>query len=343
MIRLHPEHIIIYLKNKFSSSRAKKSADNLKKIWRGESEKRIDLKLIRAYHVEKCKAGNIQVVDDGTWSDLNMDDFFRFLSSINEIKRKQKSLIVIYENIASLDAAISVASYLNSISRYCKPVFNENNTMLLIDMFHPFIETPVANSFSLENKSCLITGSNMAGKTTFIKTIGVNIILARALGICTAESANIPIAKVKTSIRRQDDLNDNKSYYYKEIESILEFINLSKSCDQYIFLIDEIFRGTNTSERLSSATAVLKHLSQKSINMVTTHDMELQNLLSDKFEMYHFMERIEDDEHFFDYLIKPGPCHSRNAIKLLELMGYPESIIEEALKLSGTDLFPPKN
>jgi len=123
------------------------------------------------------------------------------------------------------------------------------------------------------------------------------------------------------------------------IESILEFITLSEKSEGYIFLIDEIFRGANTCERLSSASAVLKHLSEKNINMVTTHDMELQSFLRDKHEIFHFMEQIENNEHFFDYLIKPGPCHSRNAIKLLELIGYPESIIKEALKLSKTDFF----
>ncbi len=546
MIRIYPEHFFIYLKNKFSSYRAKRSTDNLNKLWRGEKEKEIDLKLIREYHIEKCKAGAIHVVDDGTWSDLNMDTFFRkmdrcasaigsqylyhllhkyetdpkkldrryneyqlfigdkplrekiqkpmlrlnrsgacylvdlffsdlpkkpwyyflfilsslillssiiamffngvfilavlffgvtnllihalytpkisgyipdlsvlshmlgivvrlskiegfpqlaalerlkmhcryaskfnkkfgwlvvdkyilnelavsvyaylnhfflmelilFFFCINEIKGKQKLLIEMYENIASLDAGISISSYLNSVSKYCKPVFNEKKSIVLIDAFHPLIEEPVTNSFSLENKSCLITGSNMAGKTTFIKTIGINIILARTLDICMAGSANIPLVQVKTSIKRQDDLNGKKSYYYKEIESILDFINISKNGDQFIFLIDEIFRGTNTCERLSSATAVLKYLSGKNINMVTTHDLELQNYLSDKFEIFHFMERIENNEHFFDYLIKPGSCQSRNAIRLLEMKGYPKSIIREAYKLSKTDFVPLEN
>jgi hypothetical protein len=261
-------------------------------------------------------------------------DLIIFLLSINEIKRLQKPLIDIYENIGSLDSSIAVASYLNSISQYCKPSFNFKNTIKVNSIFHPLLETPVSNSFSLEDKSCLITGSNMAGKTTFIKTIGVNVILARSLNICLAESADLPKAYVRASIKRQDDLNDNKSYYYKEIEAILEFIKLSENGDSYIFLIDEIFRGTNTVERLSSATAVLSYISRKNLNMVTTHDMELQDLLNGKFGMYHFMEQIENEVHFFDYKIKHGPCNSGNAIKLLEIKGYPKSIIQEALTIA---------
>lgn len=261
-------------------------------------------------------------------------DLIIFLVSLNEIKAEQKSLIEMYENIASLDASISIASFLNSESRYCEPTFNENRLIEVTDLSHPLIKSPVPCDFSMENRSCLVTGSNMAGKTTFIKTIGVNILLARALNICMAGSANLPLVQVKTSIKRQDDLEGDKSYYYKEIESILEFITLSRNGGNYIFLVDEIFRGTNTNERLSSATAVLNFLCVVNITMVTTHDMELQEFLTDKFEMYHFREQVENGVHFFDYIIKPGPCTSRNAIKLLEIKGYPESIVQEAMELS---------
>jgi DNA mismatch repair ATPase MutS len=260
-------------------------------------------------------------------------DLIIFLISIKEIRAEQKSLIAMYENIASLDCSISIASYLNSESPYCKPSFNGKNLMEATDLFHPLMKSPVANSFLMKNRSCLITGSNMAGKTTFMKTIGVNILLGRTLNICLAGSANLPMVEVKTSIKRQDDLEDNKSYYYKEIESILEFIILSKNGGKYLFLVDEIFRGTNTVERLSSAAAVLNYLCKKNITMVTTHDLELQEFVDEKFEMYHFMEQVENGVHFFDYIIKPGPCTSRNAIKLLEIKGYPEIIVKDALRL----------
>ncbi len=261
-------------------------------------------------------------------------DLTIFLLSINEIKANQKSLIEMYENIASLDVSISVASYLNSKLKYCEPIFNEKNLIEVTDVFHPLLKNSVPNTIVMENKSCLITGSNMAGKTTFIKTIGVNILLARSLNICMASSANLPMVEVKTSIKRRDDLEGEKSYYYKEIEVVLEFITLSKNGGSYIFLIDEIFRGTNTNERLSSATAVLNYLCRKNIMMVSTHDMELREFLNEKFEMYHFMEQVKEKVHFFDFLIKQGPCTSRNAIKLLEIIGYPKNIVQEALELS---------
>jgi len=172
----------------------------------------------------------------------------------------------------------------------------------------------------------------MAGKTTFIKTIGINIILSQNLGICLAESANIPKVNVKSSINRQEDLSQNQSYYFKEIEAILQFIRYSENDYRYCFLIDEIFRGTNTLERLSASTAVLDFLSDKNLILVTTHDIELQELLNGKFEIYHFNEQLDNNVHYFDYKIKHGPCSTRNAIRLLDLKGYPKTIIEKALK-----------
>ena len=99
------------------------------------------------------------------------------------------------------------------------------------------------------------------------------------------------------------------------------FIELSEEDHKYLFLIDEIFRGTNTIERLASSTAVLKYLDMKNRVLVTTHD---------NFKMYHFSEQVENDKYFFNYKIQEGPCSSGNAVKLLEIMNYPASVTKEA-------------
>jgi len=174
----------------------------------------------------------------------------------------------------------------------------------------------------------------MSGKTTFIKTIGVNIILGKSLGFCFATTAVLPRAMVKTSITRQDSLVSGKSYYFMEIEEIASFISLAATSQKYVFLIDEIFRGTNTVERLASAAAVLNSLCENNLCFVTTHDIELQQLLNGKFASCHFQERVEDRRYFFDYKIKKGHCVSGNAINLLELKGYPKEIIENARSLA---------
>ncbi len=256
-----------------------------------------------------------------------------FFSSAKYVKMHRKELTEIFEAIGSLDATMAVAGYQFRRSCCC-PEIVDTDKIEVVSMYHPVLEQPVSNSFSLTDHSCLVTGSNMAGKTTFIKTIGVNIILSETLGICHAESAVFPSASVLSTIRRRDDLSHGKSYYYVEIESILEFIKKADSSSRFLFLIDEIFRGTNTTERLASSTAVLKYLGERSMVLVTTHDIELEKMLGEKYKMFHFQEQIEDGQHFFDYRIKPGPCRSRNAIRLLELVGYPAGIIDEANSLS---------
>jgi len=100
-----------------------------------------------------------------------------------------------------------------------------------------------------------------------------------------------------------------------------------------LFLIDEIFRGTNTIERLAASTSVLKYLDKQNKVLVTTHDIELQYLLHNRFEMFHFSEQVENNEYFFNYKIQKGPAKSGNAIKLLEIENYPGSLIEEAFSI----------
>ena len=176
----------------------------------------------------------------------------------------------------------------------------------------------------------------MAGKTTFIKTLAINTILAQTLYFVLAKKTNIPQLIVRSSIIKADDIKGHKSYYYKEIEAILEFIKLSENRNKYLFVIDEIFRGTNTIERVAAATSVLKHMGVQNYVFVTTHDIELQELLSGIFEMYHFSEQVSDGRHYFDYKLKAGPCKSKNAIKLLEIKGYPSEIVAAAKKLASS-------
>lgn len=257
-------------------------------------------------------------------------DIIAYYRSVNVLLKYQDEVHEVFQAVASLDASISVASYLTEIKIYSNPEFNNSDTISFRNLYHPLINKAVANSLDNINQSVLITGSNMSGKTTFIKTIGVNFVLAQTFYFSLAESITIPRCIIKTSIRRNEELEEGKSYFFVEIESIKHFIDLAGEKNKYLYLIDEIFRGTNTIERLASSTAVLKYLAVKNKVFVTTHDIELQELLQNTFKMYHFSEQIEDERFFFNYKIKQGPCSSGNAIKLLDLMNYPNSIVNEA-------------
>lgn len=257
-------------------------------------------------------------------------DIIAYYRSVNTLLKNQADIRATFENVASLDASISIASYLEEIPFYSTPTFNEADTISFRDLYHPLIQNAKSNTVENLKDSVLITGSNMSGKTTFIKTVGINIILSQTIYFCLANGIITPKLIVKSSIRRNEELEEGKSYFFVEIESINNFIKMSEEKKNYLFLIDEIFRGTNTIERLASSTAVLKYLDINNKVFVTTHDIELQDLLEHNFKMFHFSEQVENGKFFFNYKFKEGPCSSGNAIKLLGIMEYPESIITEA-------------
>ncbi|MCP5062030.1 MAG: hypothetical protein GY936_06145 [Ignavibacteriae bacterium] len=257
-----------------------------------------------------------------------------FSTSVRLLRKHQKEIQQIFENVAQLDMAISLASYLSNQSVYCNPNFINNNSISFADVYHPLIPNAIPNNLDELEKSALITGSNMAGKTTFIKTVGVNFILAQTYNFCLSKSASIPKLIVKSAINRSEKLESDKSYFLVEVEELQNFIELSKTNSKYLFLIDEIFRGTNTVERLASSTAVLEYLNKNNFVFVTTHDIELQELLNHKYEMFHFSEQVEENNFYYDYKIQDGPTSSGNAIKLLEMKGYPEDITTKAKKLA---------
>ncbi len=252
--------------------------------------------------------------------------------AIKPLTRYRNDCVAIFESVASLDAMNSITSWRSSLLTWCKPESITRGKFEAQNIYHPLTSNSVPNSIALDN-SLLITGSNMSGKTTFLKTIGLNIVLGRALNTCLATNCQIPDVMVKTSIWRNENLEDGNSYYFAEVRRLGEFIKQAEDRN-YIFLIDEIYRGTNTVERIASAAAVLKYLANKAQVVVTTHDIELQDILETRYRMCHFTESIEEDQLKFEYCLKDGPTTSRNAIRLLMLSGYPEAVTEDASSLA---------
>ena len=129
-------------------------------------------------------------------------------------------------------------------------------------------------------------------------------------------------------------MND-KSYYFEEVLTIKEMIEMSGDGKPNLFLLDEIYKGTNTIERISAGKAVLSFLTHAdNIVFVSTHDIELAELLKDEYELYHFSEKVDQKTVDFDYKLKDGKLKNRNAIRILQINDYPEQIIQEAIALS---------
>lgn len=261
--------------------------------------------------------------------------FYSFMKSIN---KEQKSIEDMFLFLGEIDAAISTASLKSGNLKMCTPSFNDKNELFTQEIYHPLIEDCIANNFNLSAKSMLLTGSNMSGKTTFIRTVAVNSLLAQTLHICFADVYSAPFYKLYSSIRITDDLLDNTSYYLQEVLNIKELITVSKDKSPCLFVLDEIFKGTNTVERISGGKAILSYLNQeKHTVLVSTHDIELTELLEkDNYELFHFSECIENNELFFDHTLKSGKLTTRNAIKILELYNYPSAIITDAKEIEHT-------
>lgn len=192
---------------------------------------------------------------------------------------------------------------------------------------HPLLpnETAVGNDFQLKGHTCIITGSNMSGKTTFMRSIGTNLILAYAGGYCTAEKFHVSLMDLYTSIRTEDNVNEGISTFYAEILRIKNMIDAGKIPFPMIAFIDEIYKGTNAKDRIYAAKETVKNLSQPHIfTMLTTHDFELCDLETDArldAENYYFSEYYEQNKIRFDYIIKKGRCTTTNARYLLRMAG----------------------
>ncbi len=307
----------------------KKQKDDIKKLKRK----------IGRFVLEKEGASDVIIYLIEYFNLFFLFDLIAYYGSVNELNKYQDRVCDIFVKVASLDAHISVASYLSGTDFYSKPIFNDEKKISFTNLYHPLLEKPIANSLEQNNKSILITGSNMSGKTTFIKSIGINVILAQTFYFCHAENFELPGYQVKSAIKREEDLEHSKSYFFVEVEGLKKFIQIANEKGNTIFLIDEIFRGTNTVERLAISTSVLEHLGQNGQVFVTTHDIELQSLLKESYEMYHFGDNIKNNEFYFSYKIQKGPCFTGNAIKLLEIQGYPEAIIRKAQKIKDEESF----
>ena len=255
---------------------------------------------------------------------------------LENLDNKRTDLHKLFKYIGNIDSAISIASLRASLKYFCKPEFSNDSPVLSYEnIYHPLIIDCVENSLIVNGKSILLTGSNMSGKTTFIRTNAINVLCAQTINTCFATKFVLKPMQLFSAIRITDDLMNDRSYYFEEVLTIKQIVNESESDSYKLFLLDEIFKGTNTIERIAAGKAVLSYIGKnKNIVFVSTHDIELTELLNDSYELYHFTETIENGSVNFDYKLKEGNLATRNAIKILEMNEYPSEITDEAKEIS---------
>lgn len=256
-------------------------------------------------------------------------------SALKKLDTKRKEIEDVFTFVGHVDMLVSIASLRKGLDTYCLPTINQEVKIHANKISHPLVANCTTNTIQIDQKSILLTGSNMSGKTTFIRAIGINVITGLAINTCFAESMVFPKLKIATAIRISDDLMNDKSYYFEEVATIKEMIALSKNENNNLFLLDEIFKGTNTVERIAAGKAVLSTLANKKNRvLVSTHDIELTDMLADEYDLYHFSENVDDKTVGFDYTLKVGKLKNRNAIRILEINDYPKEVIDEALEIA---------
>lgn len=227
-----------------------------------------------------------------------------------------------YEVIAQYEILISYANLANVKKQTCIPTISDDIHLEFNDLYHPLInENKVqANSFNSNHNVIMISGSNMSGKTTFMRTIGINLVLfLNGARIC-ASSANFSLFHIYTSIKINDNLSEGISTFYQEILRMKQIVEKSKIKQPTLILIDEIFKGTNYDDRILCSKTIIDLLHQDHlITMITTHDFALCEI--DYVDNYHFNQTFDDQKMIFDYQIKKGINKNSNALALLHMVG----------------------
>lgn len=262
-----------------------------------------------------------------------LKDLILYNKFIGLIGKNQEQFRRLFEIIGELDMDIAIASYRASVPHYCIPELEKGKRVVDAQkLYHPLLKNPVSNDILMKQNS-IITGSNASGKSTFIKALAINSIFAQTLHTCLASQFASPFFLTISSMAVRDDIMEGESYFIREIKSLKRIIDqLSEEVPSLCF-IDEILKGTNTTERISASAAVLDYLSEKNcLCVVASHDIELTRMEADRYDNYHFREQMTEEGIFFDYKIKKGPSQTRNAIKLLSYLGFQESIVKKAEK-----------
>lgn len=262
-------------------------------------------------------------------------DLIKFNQMLSEVRKHIDAIDRMLSVLGYMEATIAIGNYRASKECWCLPQFDQKAALKAENLYHPLVENPVKNSI-MTSRGVLLTGSNASGKSTFLKTVAINAILAQTIHTCLADSYKGDLFRIMTSMALKDDLSGGDSYYIVEIKSLKRILNEAEQAGNPVLcFVDEVLRGTNTVERIAASTQILKSLTGgKVLSFAATHDIELTHLLEEYYNNYHFEEEISEHDVVFNYQLKKGRATTRNAIKLLGVMGYDERIIREAERMA---------
>ncbi len=275
--------------------------------------------------------GELQPVMD-LFKMIVLYDVVRYDRALETVEMNKAEFRALFEAVGELDACIGILSFRLSLPKYCLPEFCEKNEVRFTEIYHPLLSDPVTNSGVIARGS-IVTGSNASGKSTFIKTLAINGIFAETIHTCCGSGFKTRLSLVLTSMALRDSIRNGESYFVAEIKSVRRILEALTRFPCVLYM-DEILRGTNTPERIAASVAVLRHIAKsKTVCVIASHDIELTELMKNEYDCYSFSERVTDTGVTFDYKLQNGAAKTRNAIKLLGLMGVDEKIVAEAERL----------
>lgn len=267
-------------------------------------------------------------------------DLIIFNKMLRHLRLHMKQADELISMAGYLESAVSVSAFRASLKNgWCVPDLAETEgeaeqkPFIVIEAgYHPLLEQPVKNSVHAR-RGVLLTGSNASGKSTFLKMMAVNAILAQTIHTCTADSYQAPLFDIYSSMALRDDIESGESYYIVEIKSLKRILDAVAEGRRVLCFVDEVLRGTNTVERIAASTQILRSLTDgQTLCFAATHDIELTELLREYYDNYHFEEEIKDGDISFEYRLLEGKASTRNAIRLLEMMGYAPQVTERAFE-----------
>jgi hypothetical protein len=237
--------------------------------------------------------------------------------------------------VGELDALAAVATLRAEHDDLAVPELDPRaHGLVALDLRHPAIDAAVGNDLTLLDGSLLLTGSNMSGKSTFLRTLALNAVLAQTLHTVWGRW-HAPLYRIVAAMRVSDDTALGTSTYAAEVLSVRRLVAAADESTPIpaLLVLDEPFRGTNPASRVPIVVAVLEHLARGGIVGAATHDLEVAARLSPRFHRGYFRERLPDeapDDDSFDYKLRPGTAPSTNALALLRRAGYPAQLIAAA-------------
>lgn len=263
-------------------------------------------------------------------------DLIKFNSMLSEVRNHIEEIDSMLTDVGMVETMIAIGAFRAGHPDVCIPEFTDKLKLEAWELYHPLLHEPVKNNICVE-KSVLITGSNASGKSTFLKTVALNQILAQTVHTCMAHKYRAGMFRIYSSMSLRDDLQGGDSYYMVEIKALKRIMDeIHREGNPVLCLVDEVLRGTNTVERIAASTQILKSLSiSRCLCFAATHDIELTHLLEGEYDNYHFEEEIAAKDISFSYKLMNGRASTRNAIKLLGIMGYQEDMIQKAERMAA--------